>query len=277
MCLPGTVETVRERIETEGHPRIDRRAALLGAAGAALAAALPVTARASSGSARNVQDLTHLFFAGFPTFNPPSPVREDFTTFERDGYYSQKWTFHEHSGTHMDAPGHFFNGGRQTPDIPVSDLIAPLAVIDIRRKAARNPDAMVEVSDIRRYERANGAIPSGALVAMDSGWAAKVGNPLAFKGGASFPNYHFPGFSGDAALWLAENRDVVGIGVDTLSLDPGNSTTFDVHVNFLATNRYGVENLANLGSVPPAGATVYVGVIPWEEGSGGPLRAVATW
>jgi kynurenine formamidase len=277
MCLPGTVETVHERVEREGLPRLDRRAALLGAAGAALAAALPVTARAAPDGASSVQDLTHVFAEGFPTFGPPSPERELFATYAANGFYSQKWTFHEHSGTHMDAPGHFIPGKRLTPDIPASDLIAPLAVIDIRRKAARNPDAMVEVSDIRRYERTRGAIPSGALVAMDSGWAAKVDDPLAFKGGEAFPNYHFPGFSNDAAMFLAEERNVRAIGVDTISLDPGNSSTFDVHVNFLGTNRYGVENLANLGSVPPSGATVYVGVIPWEEGSGGPLRAFATW
>jgi kynurenine formamidase len=78
-------------------------------------------------------------------------------------------------------------------------------------------------------------------------------------------------------MFLAEERNVRAIGVDTISLDPGNSSTFDVHVSFLGTNRYGIENLANLGSVRPAGATVYVGVIPWEEGSGGPLRAIASW
>lgn len=276
MCLPGTVETVRERVEREGLPRLDRRAALLGAAGAALATALPAGARGFR-TGRNVQDLTHLFFEGFPTFGPPSPDREPYATYAANGFYSQTWTFHEHSGTHMDAPGHFVPGKRLTPDIPAADLIAPLAVVDIRRKAEDDHNAMVEVSDLVRYERRHGRIPSGALVAMNSGWAAKVEDPLAFKGGAAYPNYNFPGFSEDAALFLAEERNVRAIGVDTLSLDPGNSQTFDVHVNFLATNRYGVENLANLGSVPPAGATVYVGVIPWEEGSGGPLRAFATW
>ena len=276
MCLPGTVETVRERIEREGVPRLDRRSALLGAAGAALATALPAGARGSR-TGRNVQDLTHVFAEGFPTFGPPSPDRSPFANYATDGFYSQTWTFHEHSGTHMDAPGHFIPGLRLTPDIPAADLIAPLAVVDIRSKAAANPDAMVAVEDIVRYERRHGRIPRGALVAMDSGWAAKVNDPIAFKGGAAFPNYHFPGFSEDAAMFLAEERDVRAIGVDTISLDPGNSSTFDVHVNFLGTNRYGIENLANLGSVRPAGATVYVGVIPWEEGSGGPLRAVASW
>jgi kynurenine formamidase len=276
MCLPGTVETVRERVEREGAPRLDRRSALLGAAGAALATALPAGARGFR-HGRNVQDLTHLFFEGFPTFGPPSPDRSPYATYAVNGFYSQTWTFHEHSGTHMDAPGHFIPGKRLTPQIPPSDLIAPLAVVNIRSKAEEDSDAMLEVEDLVRYERRHGRIPRGALVAMDSGWAAKVNDPDEFKGGAAFPNYHFPGYSEEAAMFLAEERNVRGIGVDTLSLDPGNSSTFDVHVNFLGTNRYGVENLANLGSVPPAGATVYVGVIPWEEGSGGPLRAVATW
>jgi kynurenine formamidase len=276
MCLPGTVETVRERVEREGVPRLDRRAALLGAAGAALATALPAGARGFR-AGRNAQDLTHVFSEGFPTFGPPSPDRELYASYAANGFYSQTWTFHEHSGTHMDAPGHFIPGLRLTPDIPVAELIAPLAVIDIRGKASEDPDAMVAVSDIVTYERRHGRIPRGSLVAMDSGWAEKVDDPLAFKGGAAFPNYHFPGFSSDAAMFLAQQRNVRAIGVDTISLDPGNSTTFDVHVNFLGTNRYGVENLANLGSVPPSRATIYVGVIPWEEGSGGPLRAFATW
>jgi kynurenine formamidase len=136
---------------------------------------------------------------------------------------------------------------------------------------------MVTVDDLRAFERRHGTIPERALVAMDSGWAAKIGDPLAFKGGASFPDYHFPGFSVEAALWLVQNRNVGAIGVDTLSLDPGNSSTFPVHVNYLATNRYGLENLAHLNRIPPRGATAYVGLIPWEEGSGGPCRILATW
>jgi kynurenine formamidase len=79
------------------------------------------------------------------------------------------------------------------------------------------------------------------------------------------------------ALWLVNERDVTAIGVDTMSLDPGNSLTFPVHVNFLRTDRYGLENLSNLNAVPPRGALTYVGLIPWEEGSGGPCRVIANW
>jgi kynurenine formamidase len=88
---------------------------------------------------------------------------------------------------------------------------------------------------------------------------------------------HFPGFSGEAVEFLLERRAIGGVGVDTLSLDIGASTTFEVHVTLLGADRYGVENMANLSHVPPSGATVFVGLVPWENGSGGPCRAVATW
>jgi kynurenine formamidase len=281
MCLPGTVKTVRERIEQEGAPRVDRRAVLLGGAGAALAAAFPTAAAADGRDRRKrkkLKDLTHTFVEGFPVFvTGEEPERETIADYATSGFYAQRWTFGEHSGTHMDAPGHFVPGGRLSPEITLRELLVPIVVVDISRKAEDDPDAMVEVDDLRRFERRHGRIPKGALVAMDSGWADKVDDPAAFKGGPAFPNYHFPGFSEEAAMWLADRRDVTAIGVDTLSLDPGNSTTFPVHVNFLATDRYGLENLNNLDRIPPKGATAYVGLIPWEEGSGGPCRVIAAW
>jgi kynurenine formamidase len=277
MCLPGTVEAVREQLESDGSPRVDRRAVLLGGAAAALAAAFPTVAAAGRPARKRFMDLTHTFREGFPVFSFDPPAREALVTIPSGGFYAQKWTLGEHSGTHMDAPGHFVTGGRLSPEITPRELIVPIVVVDISERAARDPDTMLVPDDLVRFERRHGRIPRGALVAMDSGWAAKVNDPLAFKGGASFPNYHFPGFSLDAAMWLVENRGVTAIGVDTLSLDPGNSSTFPVHVNYLATDRYGLENLNNLDRIPPRGATAYVGLIPWEEGSGGPCRVIATW
>jgi kynurenine formamidase len=280
MCLPGTVEKVREQTRSEDGPRLDRRAVLLGGVGAAVAATLPARATAGRSHRRekkHLEDLTHVFTEGFPVFTFDPPASEVLITIPAGGFYSQQWTFGEHSGTHMDAPGHFVEGGRLSPDITLQELIVPIVVIDISARAARDPDTAVTVDDLRRFERRRGRIPDGALVCMDSGWAAKVGDPLEFKGGAAFPNYHFPGFSLEAAMWLAERRDVTGIGVDTISLDPGNSTTFPVHVNFLGTDRYGLENLNNLDRIPPRGAVAYVGLIPWEKGSGGPCRVIASW
>jgi kynurenine formamidase len=275
MCIPGTVEKVRAQIGEGGAPPIGRRAALLSAAGIAVAAALPEQIFASRTPTNNLQDLTHVFRAGFPVFAFDPPAKETLVTIPEAGFYAQGWTFGEHSGTHMDAPGHFVLGGRLSPEIAPAELIVPIVVIDIADRAAGDPDTVVTLEDLRGFERRHGRIPRGALVAMDSGWAARVNDPLAFKGGDAFPNYH--GFGLEAAMWLAENRDVTGIGVDTISLDPGDSLTFPVHVNFLATDRYGLENLANLDRIPARGATAYVGLIPWEEGSGGPCRVIARW
>jgi kynurenine formamidase len=280
MCLPGTAETVREQIEAAGEPRVDRRTAVLGAAGVALAAAFPAGALANGRRGRGRRrfaDLTHTFVEGFPVFTGASPDRETIADFPTAGFYAQRWTFGEHSGTHMDAPGHFVPGGRLSPEITPQELLIPIVVVDISRRAEDDPNAMVEVDDLRKFERRHGRIPKGALVAADSGWAEKVDDPDEFKGGPAFPNYNFPGWSEEAAMWLVDERDVTGIGIDTMSLDPGNSLTFPVHVNFLATDRYGIENLAGLGDIPKRGATAYVGLIPWEEGSGGPCRVIATW
>ena len=280
MCLPGTVEKVREQTRSEDGPRLNRRAVLLGGVGAAVAATFPARASARRPSHRpekkRMQDLTHVFAAGSPVFVADPPRREPLFNIRDHGFYSQKWTFGEHSGTHMDAPGHFVSGGRLSPQITLEELLVPIAVIDISARAARDPDTALTVDDLQRFEHRHGRIPKGALVCMDSGWAAKFDDPVEYKGGVSYPDYHFPGFSLEAAMWLVERRDVTAIGVDTLSLDPGDSTTFPVHVNFLGSDRYGLENLAHLNRIPPKGAVAYVGLIPWEEGSGGPCRVIAS-
>ena len=278
MCLPGTIETVRARVEEEGLPKLDRRTALLGAAGAAVAAALPSRAYAK-GPANRMQDLTHEFREGFPGFlGAPSTLDRQVTvTIPANGFYGQTWTFWEHNCTHLDVPAHFVTGGRFSPDITLDELVRPLAVVDISARAATNADAEVLVSDLVAFERGEGRIKRGSVVAMNSGWAARSGSVAAYRNVGADGLQHFPGFSRAAVEWLLEERHIAGIGVDTLSLDPGRSQTFDAHVTLLRANRYGIENLANLQHVPPRGATVTVGLIPWEQGSGGPARVFAGW
>jgi kynurenine formamidase len=274
MCLPGTIEAVRDSGAT-----VSRRGLLAGGGAAALAALVPGEARAHKPrKGRNrgrVVDLTHEFTAGFPVYSPPAPVRRTIVTIPNDGFYAQEWTFGEHSGTHMDAPGHFVAGGRFVPQLRPAELILPIVVIDITSKARRDPDAEVTAADLRAFERRHGRIPRDSLVAMNSGWAPKLGTP-AFTGLDSAGTYHFPGFGADTVEYLKDRR-VAAIGVDTLSLDNGPSQSFAVHVNWLGADNYGLENLANLDKIPPHGATATVGVIPWEEGSGGPARVLATY
>ena len=282
MCLPGTQEEVRLRAARGELPHISRRAVLTGAAAGALSAAAP-GALAASGGGRpktfkgNMRDLTHVFREGSPVFAFDRPVRRTLVTVEDDGFYTQQWSFPEHAGTHVDAPGHFITGGRYVSELTPAELVAPIVVINIQRKARLNPDSAVTRVDLKEFESRHGRIPNGAVVCMHSGWERRYGSQKRFRNRGPDGKYHFPGFSAKAAEWLLEKRDVTGVGVDTLSLDRGRATRFRVHLAILGADKFGIENLANLNTIPPTGASIFVGVIPWEQGSGGPCRVIAQW
>lgn len=283
MCSPAVTTTGHHHHHAQGVRSPGRRAFLKQGAALTAGAALAVTApslpaMAISKRARRTADLTHRLVKAFPSFFGP-PVVEDtvLTDFATAGFFSKQWTLVEHIGTHVDSPGHFDEGNRLVDDLTPSDLLAPIVVVDIKAKAMDDPNAMVEPDDLIAFERRHGRIPRRALVCMNSGWDTKVGDPDEFRGGTGFPDLNFPGFSIEATEWLVANRDPVGIGLDTMSLDPGNSATFDVHFGFLATGRYGIESLANLDLIPPRGALGFVGPIPWEDGSGAPCRVIAAW
>jgi len=254
-----------------------RRAAIVGA-GAALAGTVPLAVAQAAGAPRpRFRDLTHVFRAGSPVYAFSSPTRQTLVTIAANGFYAQQWSFAEHSGTHLDAPGHFVEGNRLADELPPDELMAPLVVIDISARVASDPDAEVTPADLRAFERRHGRIPRRAIVAMYSGWESRIGDAAAYRNTDANGVFHFPGFGIDAAEWLLENRAIQGIGVDTLSLDNGPSATFAVHTRVLGAERYGLENLRNLGTIPARGATAFVGLIPWEEGSGGPARVIANW
>lgn len=282
MCIAGTSEAVRAAAGHE-HDHFDRRKFLkrtaLAGATAAVAASFPLSiVQAAPGPARRrFADLTHVFRAGSPVYTFDNPTRETLVTIEANGFYAQKWTFAEHSGTHIDAPGHFVSGNRLADELRPDELVVPLVVIDIADRAAEDADAEVTVADLAAFERSYGRIPAGALVAMYSGWESRIGSQDAYRNTGADGLYHFPGFGIDAVEWLLARRGIAGVGVDTLSLDNGESQTFAVHYAVLGADRYGVENLRNLATVPPRGTTAYVGLIPWEEGSGGPARVIANW
>jgi kynurenine formamidase len=256
---------------------------LLGLSGAGAAAALagllaPGSAAAQTppGRKHRVTDLTHVLTAEFPLFpgyDPPS--FEPTSTVEEDGYLNYRITMAEHSGTHLDAPAHFVSGGETVDVLPAESLLAPLRVIRIAERAAQDPNATLSVEDVRAHERGNGRIPRGAVVAIDSGWSSRVDDPDAYLGLDADGGLNFPGFSPDAAEFLISERGIVGAGVDTLSLDPGESQDFAAHGVLLGAGAYGIENLANLAEAPGRGATVVVGAPRHQDGSGGPTRVLA--
>lgn len=281
MCSPEVAKVVRERIQKEGLPHLSRRGFLqLGGAAAASAAlssvARPVLAAQAQASSGEVIDLSHVFGSDIPTYLPDEkPQHEDFVTVENDGFYIQRWNFTEHAGTHVDIPAHFIAGGETVDNYAADLLVSPAVVIDISAKAAENADAALEVADLEAWESTNGEIPAGAVVFLYSGWDARWSDPEAFRNADADGVQHYPGFSAEAATFLVEQRDIRGIGVDTLSLDIGASTTFDVHLIILGAGKYGIEGVANLAAIKDHKATVFVGVPRWENGSGGPARVLA--
>ncbi len=273
MCNHLVAESVRERIKKEGLPSVSRRNFLkMGSVLTAGAALAPHVAHADM-HAKDVVDLTHVFTTDFPVFpGGPQAEREALVTVENDGYYIQRWNFAEHTGTHMDFPGHFIADGLRTDTYPVEMLVGPSVVIDISARAENDADTMVTVDDLKAWEMENGDIPEGAFVMMYSGWEELIGTQ-AFLGDDS--GLHFPGFGAEASEWLVSERSIHGIGVDTLSIDHGPSMTFDTHYIILGAGLLGIENVANLQSLMGKHATVICGIPRYEEGSGGPARILA--
>lgn len=269
MCHACLIDSVRKSM-------LSRRDLMRGAALAGLAAAgaglLPARA-ALAQSAGKVIDLTHTYDGDFPTFDgKPGILYEEAVNFDKNGYQLWKLTIYEHTGTHIDAPLHFTKDGTSVADLPVENLMAPLCVLDLTGKARDDANAMVAKADIDAWISANGAIPAGACVAMNSGWAAKLGDP-GYRNAAD-GKMAYPGFSKEATDYLAE-LGAASIAVDTLSLDPGNSPDFAVHFSWLPGGRFGIENVANLDKLPAKGATIFIGAPKHAKGTGGPARVMA--
>jgi kynurenine formamidase len=230
-------------------------------------------------SFENTVDLTHTLTPEFPYIPVPGITfpfsKTAIATIEKHGVAANRWEIHEHIGTQIDAPSHFIAGGRSLDQIPVKNLIAPLAVIDIRERARRDADAIVTVDDIKAWEKRHGRLPQGVAVFMDSGWDAKVNEPAAFINMDGSSTMHFPGFATETAEFLVRERQVVGIGVDTLSLDPGRDKEYNTHKVWLAADKWGVECVANLRHVPPVGAIIFVGGAKVGAATGGPVRLIA--
>jgi kynurenine formamidase len=226
----------------------------------------------------NVADLTHRLGTQFPLFpGAPALTITPIVSHDTDGYYGSVVNYWEHSGTHMDAPIHFAKDGLFVDQIEVQNLVVPAAVLDVTAQVLRNPAYEVTPEDIRAWERRYGRLPDNAAVLMASGWGARAGSTEAFRNADSSGVMQFPGFGKDAIDYLLLERRIAGIGVDTLSLDHGPSTTFATHFTLLGTNRWGLENLANLEAIPPSGATIFVGAPKLAAGSGGPSRVMAVW
>ena len=198
------------------------------------------------------------------------------------GYYYSAFEFcaAEHGGTHLDAPVHFAEGKHAMDEIPVDRLIGDAIVVDVSERALKDKDYLVSVADFEAWEATNGALPVDAIVLLKTGYGKFWPDRETYMGTAEIgpeavAKLHFPGLDPKAAQWLVDQRKIKAIGLDTPSIDYGQSTLFESHQILFKANIPAFENVANLEELPSVGFKVIALPMKIKDGSGGPLRIVA--
>jgi kynurenine formamidase len=197
------------------------------------------------------------------------------------GFYYSAYNFSgaEHGGTHIDSPVHFAEGKKTVDQLELSQLIAHGVKIDVSAKTAADRDYQITTADIQGWESANGKIPEWSIVLFQTGFGQHWPDKKAYlgtdqKGPDAAKDLHFPGLHPDAAKWLVENRKINAVGLDTASIDHGQSTLFESHVALMTNNIPAFENVANLEKLPAKGFHVIALPMKIKGGSGAPLRIV---
>jgi kynurenine formamidase len=256
---------------------------LLGAVCCCAVVLLTAGSSKDSISLTHMVDLTHTLSGKFPIVPVPGLTfpfeQKTIATLAKNGVFAEEWHMIAHNGTHMDAPIHYVEGGRAMDGYDVHELIVPAVVIDIHERADKDRDTQLRVEDIKNWESRYGRIPGHAAVLMYSGWDQKATKaPAAFVGLDDSGITHFPTFSPEAVAFLVKERDIVGIGVDTLSFDQVEPTQkAGAHKTLFAANKWGIECINNLKEIPPKGAMIFVGALKVEGASASPIRLIATW
>jgi kynurenine formamidase len=250
----------------------------------ALIALVSATATAAQLPKGTVVDLTHPYDEStifWPT--EPSFALEKVAGGETDkGYYysSNRFCTPEHGGTHVDAPIHFYKDRNTVDAIPLERLMGPAVVVDVAAKCAAERDYQIAVADLVAWEKRHGRIPKGAIVFLRTGFGKYWPDRVRYmgtdeRGAQAVAKLHFPGLHPEAAKWLVTERTVDAVGIDTPSIDYGQSSLFQTHVTLCGANTPAFENVANLDQLPEKGATVIALPMKIKGGSGGPLRIVA--
>jgi len=228
---------------------------------------------------KKMVDLTHAFSPGIPHWEGfPDEKRDTLFTYEKDGFKAERFSHIGQWGTHCDPPVHFHKGMKTIDQIPLEEMIMPLAVIDVHREAAENPDFTLTVKALKEWERRNGAIPEGAFVAMRTDWSLRWPDAKAMSNKDGNGTAHYPGWSVEALKYLYEERKIAASGHETTDTDPGIATTKDEYPAesyVLSTDHYQIELLANLDKVPETGAMVICTFPKPKNGTGFPARVFA--
>ncbi len=229
-------------------------------------------------------DLSHAFNREtiyWPTQEGFKLIRESAGVTERGYYYAaNRFAAAEHGGTHIDAPIHFVEAARTVDLIPLHRLVGDAVVIDVTSSCGENPDYQITVDDLRQWEIDHHRQLTDVIVLLRTGFGRHWGNAERYlgtsqKGAEAVANLHFPGLDPTAARWLVEQRAIKSIGIDTASIDYGQSRLFQSHVTLFQHDLPAMENVANLDQLPTSGATVIAMPMKIAGGSGAPTRILA--
>lgn len=209
-------------------------------------------------------------------------LRRDAAGVTDKGYYYSANTFTaaEHGGTHIDAPIHFFEDRRTVDQIPLEQLIAPAVLVDVREQCEADRDYQITVADLRAWEEKHGRQLVDVIVLLRAGYAKHWPDREKYlgtsaQGEEAVKDLHFPGLSPEAAKWLVEQRAPLAVGIDTASIDYGQSTHFQTHVTLFEHNVPALENVNITDDIPAVDFTLIALPIKIAGGSGGPTRVVA--
>jgi kynurenine formamidase len=224
-------------------------------------------------------DLTHEFGPDSPHWKgfAPETVTTLFTI-AKDGFHAESFCHPGQWGTHVDPPAHFHDGLKTVDQIDPKQFLLRLVVLDIHDRVATNPDYVVTLNDVNRWEARHGAIPAGAFVALRTDWSKRWPDEAAMQNTDAKAVSHYPGWSKEVLQYLYENRKITASGHETTDTDPGLAVTKDdysLESYILGTNHFQIELLTNLDKLPEAGALVLVTFPKPKNGSGFPARVVA--
>jgi kynurenine formamidase len=207
---------------------------------------------------------------------------EEISRYDERGpaWYWNNFRSGEHTGTHFDAPNHWVTGRDHgdVASVPAHRLIAPAVVLDLSARAAADPDFLLEVDDIRRWEQEHGPLPAGGWLLYRTGWDARSADQAAFLN-ADETGPHTPGVSVECARWIAEEAPVIGFGTETVGTDAGAAHSFDpafpCHSYLLGRGKYGLTQLQRVAELPATGVVLIAAPLPIVSGSGSPARVLA--